>query len=138
MSRILRVCCLVLACMACGSCGTSRTIVILINATNFTVEGRLFYDQEQNLPASGVELFGTEVTFSIPAGQSFQFNRNCDDLQAIFIKDADMLVGPGVSPETNTDVFREPDNFTCGRTITFTFTQNVAATDLDVTFALLP
>lgn len=124
--------------LLCGSCGAVQTYVILYNTTNHTIEGRLFYDEEQSLPASGVEAFGTEVTFSIPAGQNFSFNRDCEDLQAIFIKDADMQVAPGVSPETSTSVYHEPDDFSCGRTITFTFTQNAVATELDVTFALVP
>lgn len=126
------------AVLLCGSCGTVQTYVILINTTNYSVDGRLFYDEEQTLPASGLEVLGTEVTFSIPAGQSFSFNRDCEDLQAIFIKDADMRVAPGVSPETESDVYREPDDFSCGRTITFTFSQNQAGTELNVTFALVP
>ncbi len=137
MRIAIRTLCLAAA-FLCGSCGTVQTYVILYNSTSHTVEGRLFYDEEQALPASGLEALGTEVTFSIPAGQSFSFNRDCEDLQAIFIKDADLRVAPGISPDTESDVYSEPDDFTCGRTLTFTFTQNALGTELNVTFALAP
>lgn len=124
--------------LVAGSCGAVQTFVALINATNFPVDGRLFYHPEQSLPESGIELLGTEVAFNIEPGQTFTFSRDCDDLQAIFIKDADMRVAPGVSPETDSEVYREPTDFSCGRTLTFTFTQNLLGTELNVAFTLAP
>ncbi len=106
----------------------------LANQTKFPVDVRLFYDDDQNLPEALIEIDGTEVTVTVQPADTYTFSRSCEDLQAIFIKDADMRVAPGISPEASTRVYREPGDFGCGDTLTFTFTQNALGTDLDISF----
>lgn len=118
----------------CG-CGVSTpTVVNLVNTTDFPIDVELYYDDDQNLTEGLIELDGTEVTTTVAAGDTYSFNRDCEDLQAIFIKDAEMRVAPGLSPDASTPVFREPDDFGCGDTLVFTFTQNVTMTDLDIDY----
>jgi hypothetical protein len=66
---------------------------------------------------------------------STTFSENCEDLQAIFIKDASLRIIGGIGPGDSTSVFREPGDFGCGDTLLFIFTQNVIATDLDIEFS---
>jgi hypothetical protein len=115
-------------------CGTQQTSVELVNNTSHTVDVQLFYHEEQNLPEALIEADGTEVNYSIPAGQSRSFARDCDDLQAIFINDAEMQIAPGISPEADTDAYREPDDFTCGDTITFNFNESNGGVGLEIEF----
>jgi len=106
-----------------------------VNNTDFPVDGRLFYDDDQNLPENLIQADGTEKSFDLQPGETESFARDCEDLQAIFIEDADMRVAVGVSPEASTEVFREPNDFGCGDTITFTFTQNALGTSLEIRFS---
>lgn len=119
--------------LLCG-CPNPRTAVELRNDANFPVEVRLYFDDNQNLGEDALELFGVERTFTVEPGQSTRFDESCDDLQAIFIKDASLRVIGGIGPGDSTRVFREPNDFGCGDTLVFTFTQNVIATDLDISF----
>lgn len=112
-----------------------QTTVNMVNNTQYPVSIRLYYDDDQNLPQSLIELDGTEMRFTVASGQTYTFSRTCEDLQAIFIKDADMIIAPGISPEANTRVYREPGDFGCGHTLTFTFTQNALGTNLSISYA---
>lgn len=113
----------------------SQTSVILRNNTPFVVDVELFFDEEQNIPEVLLRETGSRLTFSIPPGGVESFSRPCEDLQAIFINDADMRIAPGVSPEANTRVYREPDDFTCGNTLTFTFTAANLGTALEISYS---
>ena len=111
-----------------------QTAVELSNETDFTVEVQLFYDNDQELPKDAIQLTGTELNFTLEPGEVRRFERPCEELQAIFINDAEMLVAPGFSPETDTDVYREPDDFSCGDTMVFTFTAGPLNASLDISF----
>lgn len=112
-----------------------QTTVRLNNTTNFPVDVRLFYDENQLLPENLIEAEGVELAFVLQPGEVQSFARDCEALQAIFIKNANMRVLPGFSPEASTGVYREPDDFGCGDVLTFTFTQDALATDLDIGYA---
>ncbi len=107
--------------------------VTLVNNGRFDVEGTLFYDDEQDLPQILLTEVGRQIDFTVPAGDFFTFTRSCDDLQAIIIEDADLLVAPGVSPETSTGVLRDGRDFSCGDSIVFTFDHSDLLLDFDVT-----
>jgi len=72
------------------------------------------------------------LNFVIPPGGTRTFIRSCDDLQAIVLDDADLLILAGIGPETNTDVLRDGDDFRCGDLIEFTFSHSGAVFDFDV------
>jgi hypothetical protein len=134
MNRSLFLLSLIALILPVPGCGTQQTRVDLVNNTGFTVDVQLFYHEQQDLPEALIEADGVELNYSIPSGQSRSFTRDCADLQAIFINDADMQVAPGVSPESDTDVYREPDDFTCGDTLTFTFNEDNGGASLEIEF----
>ena len=118
----------------CGGCPSAQTGVELRNDASFPVEVRLFFDDDQNLPEEVLERDGVERTFTLDPGETQSFGEACENLQAIFIKDASLRVIGGIGPGASTGVFREPDDFGCGDTLRFRFTQNAIATDLDIEF----
>jgi len=69
----------------------------------------------------------------VAAGGVYPLSRNCDDLQAVVIEDADLRIIGGIGPETDSDVLRDGDEFGCGDTVTFTFTSSDLGTNFEVT-----
>lgn len=115
---------------------SQQTSVILRNDTSFVVNVELFFDDDQDIPEALLVEDGSRLTFSLSPGTTQSFSRPCEDLQAIIINDADMVIAPGISPEASSRVYREPDDFTCGNTLTFTFTQGgIVGQDLEISFA---
>jgi len=106
--------------------------VRLVNNSDFSVDGQLFTDDEQDLPREVLVQVGTERTFNLAAGEMQVFTMACDDLQSIVIDDADLRVLVGVSPDASTDVLRDGDDFGCGDTVTFTFSHSAVLVDFDI------
>jgi hypothetical protein len=127
---------LVLICLSClTGCPESQTTVILDNRTPFEVDVELYYDENQNILEDLIDDLGTRMTFTLAANETQTFSLPCEDLQAIRITDADMNILLGVGPEAETGLYHEPDDFTCGDTLTFTFTADQLGTDLDISFS---
>lgn len=119
----------------CGLLSPSSVTVNLVNNGNFTVEVQIFVHDDQNVFQFLIEEVGEELNLSIPAGSTVSFTRDCDDLQAIMIADADLLVvGNLISPEADTDVLRDGSDFSCGDTLTFTFTHPDIPISLNIDF----
>ncbi len=116
--------------------GPSTVRVRLVNNGQFDVEGTLFYGDQQDVPKIVLTEFGEELDFTVPFGGSDTFVRACDDLQAIFIEDADLLILGDIGPETSSDVLRDGDDFSCGDTIVFTFDHSGILLDFDVTVSI--
>lgn len=122
--------CLVAGCDALVLLLPSTVTVRLVNNGSFSVDGELYYDDDESaLNAidtidaldNFIREFGTKVEFDVAPGGTFTFTQSCDDLQAIFIDDADLRVIVGVSPDDDTEVLRDDSDFSCGDTITYTF-----------------
>ena len=111
----------------------SDTTVVLVNNSDFAVEVKLFYDDDQNILEALLTEIGEEMTLTIGAGEQRTFSRDCDDLQAIIIEDADLLLVGQLGPEVKTDVLRDGNEFGCGDTITFTFEHSDALFDFSIT-----
>lgn len=140
MNRLLAV--VILACMSAGLAGcdslvgflrTRETSVVLVNSSDFDVEVVLFYGDDQNILELLLTEIGEEMTLTLGAGEQITFSRDCDDLQAIIIDDADLLLIGQLGPEVKTDVLRDGDEFGCGDTITFTFEHSDAIFDFSIT-----
>jgi len=112
--------------------GPNRTTVRLINNTPFPVEVDLFYYDIQEAPEAIITSLGTEVNETVASGGVFSFSRDCDEIQAVIIDDADLRIIGGVGPEERTDVLRDGDDFGCGDIITFTFTSSALGTDFQI------
>jgi hypothetical protein len=102
-----------------GIVGADETTVRLVNDGDFDVEVDLYYGDEQDVAEALLTEFGTHVQRTVDAGSVYTFSRDCDDLQAVIIDDADLAVIGTV--EDDTDVLRDGTDFGCGDTITFTF-----------------
>lgn len=131
----------VLACLSAGPAGcdslvgllrSRETSVVLANDSDFDVEIVLFYDEDQNILELLLTHIGEEMRLTIGAGEQSAFSRDCDDLQAIIIDDADLLVIGQLGPEVKTDVLRDGNEFGCGDTITFTFEHSDAIFDFSI------
>ena len=110
--------------------------VLLVNDGLFPVNVDLFYSDVQEIPDFLLTEVGTEVNLTVGAGLSRTITRDCDQLQAIIIDNADLEVLGSIGPEANTDVLRDGDEFGCGAVITFRFTHSEAIVDFDVSTSI--
>jgi len=131
---------LLAALAGCGvvaaSLGPRTTSARLVNNGEFAVRVELFLDEEQDLPREVLTEVGTQLEFTLEPGEVAAFARDCEDLQAIVINDADLLIVGQIGPEADTDVLRDGDDFGCGDTIVFTFDHSGAILDFDVSTAV--
>lgn len=125
--------------------------VSLVNNSTLPVDGQLFYDSDESAldllnDVNGLDNFirefGDEVQFNLAAGETMTFTRSCNDLQAIFIDDANVRIAGIVTSDDSTDPIREGQDFVCGSTITYTFESNDLGLGLsiitDTSLGLLP
>ncbi|MGB2986057.1 MAG: hypothetical protein WBE26_09250 [Phycisphaerae bacterium] len=114
----------------------STVMVSLVNESpDYDVEVTLFYHDEDDIPEIVLTEIGTERNYTIKPGETVSFTRDCDDLQAIIIEDAELQTGL-FRPDTHSGVLRIDENFECGQEIVFTFTHSDVLLDLD--FGVLP
>ena len=85
---------------------------------------------------SSKERFEGALDFIVDPGETFTFALACDDVQAIILEDADLRVVAGVSPETDSNLPRDGDEFRCGDTIIFTFDHGLLLVDFGVTISI--
>ncbi len=125
--------------------------VSLINNGTLPVDGQLFYDSDESaldllndISAldNFIREFGDEIQFDLAGGETMTFTRSCNDLQVIFIDDANVRLAGIVTSDDNTDPIREGQDFVCGSTITYTFESNDLGLGLsiitDVGLGVLP
>ncbi len=116
-----------------GILSPTLVAVALVNDSDYPVDVTLFIDDEQLMPGFLLTETGTELEFTVQPGETTTFTRDCDDLQAIVIEDADLRMVGGLGPEANTDVLRDGDDFGCGDVIVFTFSHSITIFDFDIT-----
>ena len=110
------------------------TVELVNDSTIAPVTVRLFYhDDEDVFEVILVQsLLTTEREETILPGETVSFTRDCDDLRAIIIERAELQVF-GFSPEVDTGVLRQGEDFFCGSTIVFRFTHSSLIFDFAVT-----
>lgn len=110
------------------------TVELVNDSLTAPVTVRLFYhDDEDVFEAILVQsLLTTERDETILPGETVSFTRDCDDLRAIIIERAELQVF-GFSPEVDTGVLRQGEDFFCGSTIVFRFTHSSLIFDFAVT-----
>ncbi|MCH8913366.1 MAG: hypothetical protein IIA33_07330 [Planctomycetes bacterium] len=143
MSKLLAVA--VLVCLSAGLAGcdsvvgflrSRETTIVLANDSDFDIEVVLFYGDDQNILEALLTEIGEEMTLTIGPGEQSTFSRDCDDLQAIIIEDADLQILGGLfTPDADTGVLRDGSDFGCGDTLTFTFTHPDLALSLNIAFS---
>ncbi len=111
---------------------TNVTIRLVNDTGEFDVEATLRYADDDDIFSFILTEFGVEETFVIPPGEAVLIRKDCDELQAIMIEDADLLVFGLSVVDTETDVLRDGQDFECGDEIVFTFTRSAESGDFDV------
>lgn len=124
----------------CGLLGTlipqPLTTVRLVNNSDFDVRVTVVYDDEQDTPRAALVEFGNALEFTLAPGESTSFSRDCDQIQAITLDNAELRVVGGFGPSFDSDVFRDGDDFGCGDVIEFTFDHSDVLVDFDAEIAV--
>ncbi len=113
----------------------NQDTVRLVNNGTFDIQVTVVTSNDQNVTQDLIDSTGATTQYTIGAGQVQTFTRPCTDLQAIRIKDAELLVIGQVGPHTSSAVFRDGTDFHCGATLTFTFQHSALLVDFNETFA---
>jgi hypothetical protein len=108
------------------------TTVRLVNNGDFDVRVVLYYDEQQDTPEDVLDDVGTRVEFTLAPGGVQSFSRDCDDLQAVIVERAELMLIGQIGPEAGSDVLRDGDEFDCRDTITFTFHHSQLLIDFNV------
>lgn len=114
-----------------------NTSIVLVNNSDFAVEGRILIDDEQNTTEEIIEEIGTEISFSVAAGEMMTITRDCDLLQAMLLDDANLQVIGGAGPDARTEVLRDGSDFNCGDQIILTFDHSEVIVDFDVSVSIV-
>lgn len=120
-----------------GGClpNANQTTVLLTNSADFPVTVQLFYSDQQEVTEELLKSLGTEVNVALQPQETFPIARDCDNLQAVIIADSELQVIGGIGPNASTRVYRDGDDFNCGDTVIFTFSQDNLGTQLDISFS---
>lgn len=116
--------------------GPNSVQVRLQNDADFDVAVTIYVDDDQNVLSDLIDNQGTLLTFTLSPGEVQEFTRDCDDLQAIVVDNAELRVLGQIGPEANTNVLRDGDDFNCGDRISFTFDHSAVLTDFRVNVAV--
>jgi len=109
--------------------GADIVTVNVVNNGDFPIVVEIYYAGEQLIPESLLTSAGTRVDLTIQPGQTETFTRDCDDLQAIIVNNADLQVFGGAGPETRGDVLRDGTDFNCRDSVMFTFDHGLLLVD---------
>lgn len=116
----------------CPLIGPNSTSVRLVNNGSFPVDVELRISDDQLILEDILSSNGERIDQTLAAGDSVTISRDCEDLQAIMVEDADLQLVGEIGPEADTDVLRDGDDFTCGDTIVYTFSHPAIPTSLDI------
>lgn len=107
--------------------------VVLRNDGKFSVNATLFVSSDEGISNDALTSVGTKIEYSIPPGESRSFDRNCADMRAIVIDEAQLDVVGGGGPTAHTDVLRDGADFNCRSTIEFVFDHSDIVLDFHIT-----
>lgn len=108
------------------------TTVQLVNNGDYPVIVELRISDNQYVLQELLREVGDELTYTIPPGQAVTFFKDCEDLQAILIKKADLSLAGTVGPSASTDILRDGGDFGCGDIIIYTFDHPEVPTALEI------
>ncbi|NOX57343.1 MAG: hypothetical protein GXP29_00600 [Planctomycetes bacterium] len=112
--------------------GANRVTVRLINnSTQFDVDVEIRYGDENLELKDLLKAFGRRTDRSIPPGETVEFSRDCDELEAIFIDEA-KLQAPLTNIKEDTNVLVDGSDFSCGDTIVYSFSHSAILIDFDI------
>lgn len=124
-----------------GALGLNPTSITLrlVNETSFRVEPSVFVSAAvgdlffEGLTEGALALDINRQGFSdLDSGQIVSQPYDCDDIKAVMAKDAELITGIGISPDEDSAVFIEDDDFECGDTITIRYSGGLANFDVTI------
>lgn len=120
---------------SCGVIGniTRVTTIELHNGGEYPVDVDMYVYDEQLAPLPLIIADGENIDPVLAPGTRRVYVRNCDDLQAVVIADADLEIVGSIGPSASSGVLRDGDDFSCGSIIVFRFDHSNAIIDFDVT-----
>jgi hypothetical protein len=126
-----------------GACDLMKLVQGDAGIVQLVNEGAYPVDVELRISGNQYELqvvlaeFGDELNYTVAPGQTVNFFKPCDDLQAIMIAKAELSIAGDIGPSDNTDILRDGGDFGCGDMITYTFSHPEAPTHLDISTDIL-
>jgi hypothetical protein len=128
----------------CASCDAllgflppNQTTVRLVNNGDFEVQVELYVGDQQEVPRDVLTQTGTKLEYTVAAGGAASFSRDCDNLQAIVIDNAKLMVIGPAGPNADMDVLRDGSDFNCGDTIVFTFDHGPLFVDFNIAVSVV-
>lgn len=125
---------------AIGGCGIlsaffqpSTVRVLLVNDSDFDVRVVLILGENQDAPRELLEEIGDEERYTLKPGESIDFFRDCDEIQAVFVDHAELTIVGQIGPEADSEVLRDGDDYDCGDTVEFRFDHSALIADFQVT-----
>ncbi|UCG32689.1 MAG: hypothetical protein JSU68_13610 [Phycisphaerales bacterium] len=104
-----------------GLLGSSRVTVELVNNGNLPVQVEIYIADEQLIPEALLTSVGEKIEITVDPDSTERVSRDCDELQALIIEEARVMIAGLPGPGDDTEVLRDGDDFSCGDTVTFTF-----------------
>jgi hypothetical protein len=118
----------------CDSLAPTTVEVELVNSGSFPVAAKLYIAQDQEIPEFLLTSVGEELEYSIPPGETVTLVRDCPEIQAVIVDEADLqLLGSAFSQTAGSEILRDGTDYGCGDRIRFTFTHSVLGTSFRVT-----
>lgn len=119
-----------------GGCGIllppEETTVRLVNNGTLEVRATLYYSDNQDIPRDLLTSVGNKLEFTLGPGDAQSFTRDCKNLQAVVIDDAELRVIGGIGPNASSNVLRDGSDFDCRSTITFAFEHTDVLIDFNI------
>lgn len=115
----------------------TQTTLELANDGKFSVQVVIYVSSTPDVTRELLIETGQKIERTIAPGQTIQIVRDCDDLQAIVVDNAALLVIDGFGPTSQTDVLRSGVDFECGNTIRFRFNHPTLANRLDIAISVM-
>ena len=120
----------------------------LVNDTDFQVDPEVFVSSTSFLaegfvlPVVSEELLTTGINRQsfdkLGSGETVSSSYDCDDIQAVMAKDAELQTGLLLSPEADSELFRMDQEFECGDTVTIQYAGGLSGFDVRISRSGLP
>jgi hypothetical protein len=116
-----------------GSLFIPRVVTLrVVNDAEFPVDTNVFVSEDDEF------IFGLDETLltldtnlqnfgRLPAGETLDRAYDCDRIGSVMAADAELRTGMGISPNADTRIFLQGDDFVCGDTITIRFTGTIGS-----------
>ncbi len=117
------------------SIGPSTITLELVNETDLPVDPAVFVSDLSDVIIEGLTDFvltldGNEQNFGdLVPGETVTRVYDCDDFKAVQASDAELITGIGISPDDDSALFVDEEDFRCGDTLRITYSGSITNFD---------